>query len=93
MAAGVNRGLMVLEFFVILVAICLWWNELAENRVHFWCNDVTMVQVSNSFTSKSPQVKSLVYAFTLCCLKPNIFFLTGHMVRVDNEVVDCLRNR
>ncbi|XP_054839956.1 uncharacterized protein LOC129332750 [Eublepharis macularius] len=86
----VVRDLTFLEFFPILVAVFLWGHELANHVVHFWCDNMAVVQVVNSLTSKSVRVMSLVRAFTLKCLQLNILFRARHMPGVDNGVADTL---
>lgn len=58
---GYYVGILVfLEFFSILVAIWLWVDEIVNYTVHFWCNDLVLIQVINPLTSKSSRVVNLI---------------------------------
>lgn len=91
--AGVCRNLIFLELFPILVVVWLWGDQLANHSVHFWCDNLAMVQVLNSLISKSHRVMELVRTLTLRCLKFNVLFLARHLLGVDNGVADANRWR
>ncbi|XP_054843457.1 uncharacterized protein LOC129335043 [Eublepharis macularius] len=87
---GLTRDLTFLEFFPILVAVCLWGKDLANHSVHFWCDNMAVVQVVNSLSSKSRRVMRLVRVFTLQCLRLNILFRAKHVPGVSNCIADAL---
>lgn len=84
------RDLTFLEFFPLLVALHIWGGDLANRTVHFWSDNLAVVQVVNTLTSKSPRVMGLVREFTLLCLCFNILFLARHVPGVSNDVADAL---
>lgn len=79
-----------LTFFPVLVAVCIWGKELANQTVHFWMDNLAVVQVVNSLTSRSLCIMSLVRVFTLLCLQLNILFLAHHVPGANNSVADTL---
>lgn len=90
MTQGWSRDLAFLEFFPILVAVGCGGKEMANCTFHFWCDNMTIVHVINSLSSKSDRVMRLVHAFTLHILCLNLLFLTRHVLGVANGVTDAL---
>lgn len=86
----ISRDLTFLEFFPVLVSVQLWGGSLANRMVHFWIDNLAVLQVVNTLTSRSPCVMNLVCAFTLLCLHLNILFMTCHVPGVSNGVSDAL---
>lgn len=92
-AAGLTRDLTFLEFFPIVVSVYIWGSEMADKSVHFWCDNMAVVQVINSLSSKSGRVMNLVRAFTLKCLRLNLLFRARHVPGVANGVADALSRK
>ena len=84
------RVLTFLEFFPILVAVCIWRQLFANQRVLFWCDNQAVVRVVNRQASRSERVMRLVRKFVLTCLEANILFSARHIPGVDNDVADAL---
>lgn len=80
-------------FFPIIVAVWIWGEDMANRTVHFWCDNMAVVQVINSLSSKSDCVMGLVRAFTLCCLQLNLLFLAKHVPGIENGVADALSHK
>lgn len=62
---------------------------MADQFVHFWFDNMVIIQVINSLNSKLSLVMCLVWAFTLSCLMLTILFLARHVPGVDNGVADA----
>lgn len=45
--------------------------------MHFWCGNIALVKFFNLFTSRTSRMMSLVYTFTLYCLRFKICFCKG----------------
>lgn len=71
---GLTRDLLFLEFFPIVTAVWIWGEDMANHTIHFWCNNMAVVQVIISLSSKSERVMGLVREFTLHCLRLNLLF-------------------
>lgn len=93
MEQGWTRDLTFLEFFPILVAVLVWGEEMANCMVHFWCDNMVVVQVISSLLSKSVRLMKLVREFTLRCLDLNLLFLGRHVPEVVNGVTDALSHK
>lgn len=63
---------------------------MANHTMHFWCDNMAVVQVINSFSSKLDRVMCIVRAFTLCCLRLNLLVLVRHVSGVANGVAAVL---
>lgn len=63
---------------------------MVNHTIHFWGDNLAVVQVVNSLTSHSSLVMDLVRHFTLNCLRLNILFMARHVPGVCNRVADTL---
>lgn len=84
------RDLTFREFFPLLVAVQIWGRVLENQTVHFWTDNLVVVQVVNLLTTRSPRVMLLVRMFTLLCLCLNVLFLAHHVPGINNGVADAL---
>lgn len=50
---------------------------MSNKSVHFWCDNLVVVQIINSLMFQSPRVKALVREFMMICLRHSIFFKLG----------------
>ncbi|XP_053140582.1 uncharacterized protein LOC128340004 [Hemicordylus capensis] len=87
---GITRDLTFLELFPIVVAVHIWAESFKDSVVRFWCDNLAVVQIINSQTSKSQRVMGLVRALVLTCLRHNTLFTAQHVPGVQNEVADAL---
>lgn len=60
------------------------------HAVHFWCDNLAVVDIFNSLSSMSLRVRKLFWAFILHCLHFNILFVSRHVPRLENGVADAL---
>ncbi|CAN2388332.1 RNA-mediated [Pristimantis euphronides] len=57
---GLTKNLTLLELFPIVVAVELWSDRMANRRIRFWSDNMSVVQVVNSLSSSSLPVLSLL---------------------------------
>ena len=77
--SSLTRDLTFLEFFPILGALWLWSNECANSVFRFWCDNLTVVHIINTLSSRSKKVMRLVRTFVLRILQFNIIVHTQHI--------------
>lgn len=65
---------------------------MANTIAHCWCDNMAVVQVINSLSSRSERVMWLVRVFTLRCLH-NLLFLARHALGVANGVTDTVSRK
>lgn len=87
---GLVQDITVLELFPILVALKIWGDELCDKRLLFHCDNLSVVHIVNSMTSKSDKVMTLLRAITMCCLRLNIVIKAEHISGVKNVLTDSL---
>lgn len=95
MAAGVTgarpvcRNLTLL-LFLIVVALELWGEKLANKKVCFWTNNLSVAHCINKLSSSSLSALSLLHHLVLRCLTCNISFLAHDVLGVEFKVADAL---
>ena len=87
---GRTANITLLEYFPILVAVCIWGEQMRNKKVKFSCDNKPVVEIINRQTSKSPEIMVLVRAFTLKCLQLNLVFRAEHISGADNGIADSL---
>lgn len=90
---GMTRDLTFLELFPIHMVVCLWGKDMMNHTVHFWCDNLGVVHVVNSLTSRLTHVMGLVRKSVLLCLHFNILFLARHVPGCSNRVADALSHQ
>lgn len=85
-----QRNIAILEFFPIVLGVCLWHSELANKKVLFYSDNESVVQVINNQTSKDKGLLSLLRFLVLTCLKYNILFRARHIAGKENTQADRL---
>ena len=67
------------------------WPSVLRNKcITFNCDNLAIVHVINSKTSKESSVMFLLCKLVLCCLSNNILFKAYHVPRVHNLIPDKL---
>ena len=89
-ATGVTKIISLLEFFPIYVAISVWGNLLANKKIIFRSDNVGVVEILNSLSSKSDLIMQLVRPFVLMCLKHNILFRGEFIAGAVNDIADAI---
>ena len=87
---GITEDITVLELFPLLVCIHIWGPELRNKKIVFRCDNLAVVHIVNSMTSKSDKVMTILRAFTLQCLKFNVAVKAHHVSGKQNKICDSL---
>ncbi|XP_061196001.1 uncharacterized protein LOC133204278 [Saccostrea echinata] len=69
---GITRDMNLLELFPVVVAITLWQSHFANSMLVFHIDNMSVVHIINSLTSKWDRVMNLVRKLVLICLKSNV---------------------
>ncbi|KAJ1089976.1 hypothetical protein NDU88_003116 [Pleurodeles waltl] len=85
-----GRSIAFLELFLLIVAVCLWGQELRHSRVLFHVDSLTVVQAVNRQSARDAHVLQLRRVFVLQCLRNDIFFRARHVPGVNNDIADAL---
>ena len=87
---GITEDITVLELFPLLVSLYIWGNDLRNKKILFRVDNLAVVHIVNSMTSKSDHVMTILRAFTLKCLELNIAVKTQHLSGCFNQAADAL---
>ena len=87
---GITDDITVLELFPLLVSLHIWGSELRNKKLLFRVDNLAVVHIVNSMTSKSDNVMTILRAFTLKCLQLNIAVKAQHVCGCFNKPADCL---
>ena len=79
-----------LEFFPIVLGLCLWCSQLKNKRVVFITDNESIVYIINKQTAKDPKLLSLLRTLVLICLRNNILFRARHIKGARNILADSL---
>ncbi|KAJ1164253.1 hypothetical protein NDU88_004698 [Pleurodeles waltl] len=93
MAVGMERrgrSIAFLEFFPLIVAVCLWGGELSHSRVLFRVDNLAVVQMVNRQSAREAGLLQLLRVFVLHCLRNDIQFSAKHVPCVHNDIADAL---
>ena len=63
------------------------------SAITFWFDNMSMVHVVNTLSSKSVRVIGLIRAFTLRCSEYNIVFWACHIPGIENELAGALSHQ
>ena len=87
---GWTKDITFLEIFPFFVALHIWGNMLCNKKIKFSCDNMAVVHIINSMTSKSKLVMHVVRAIAIQCLKFNILLKAVHIEGTKNSVCDAL---
>jgi hypothetical protein len=82
-----------LELVPIVVAAHLWGHAWSRLRVQFLCDNMAIVNVLNSGTSKSHDIMHLLRLLALETCRHNFVFLAAHTPGRDNSAADIRHYR
>ena len=85
-----KHNITLLELYPIVLAVLLWGQELSNMCVEFHSDNLAVVEILNSQTSKILSIMVLVRLFVFKCLKHNIQFKLIHVPGVRNIIPDLL---
>ena len=80
----------VLEFYPIVLSLCLWGHRMRNQCVLFFTDNQSLVSVINKQTSKDAERMSFIRTMVLVCLQNNILFKAKHVVGRRNVLADRL---
>ena len=76
--------------FPLLVSLAIWGEQLRNKKILFRVDNLAVVHIVNSMTSKSEHVMTILREFTLQCLHLNIVVKAEHVSSSSNSVADAL---
>ena len=80
----------VKELLPIVLAVRLWAPLLTNSRILFMCDNMSIVDVINSHTSKDAAIMRLLRQFVVATMLNNILFAAKHIAGKSNSVADAL---
>lgn len=89
-AKGITADITTLELFPIYVSLCMWGKYLSNKKLKFMCDNMAVVVIINSMTSKSETVMIILHEITEICLWYNIFIKACHVPGTRNKLCDAL---
>ncbi|MES9882579.1 MAG: hypothetical protein ABW185_17050 [Sedimenticola sp.] len=87
---GLTKDITMLELFPILVALHIWGEELRNKKIIFNCDNIAVVHILNSMTSKSESVMILVRRLAIVCFQYNVVLKAKHVKGYTNSLCDAL---
>jgi len=85
---GLNIAL--LEIYPICLAIKLWGTDLANKCIMFNSDNMAVVHIINTFTSKDKNIMSILRIIVLDCMRNNILIKCTHIPGKINHLADLL---
>ena len=80
----------ILELYPIFLALTIWGSRLSNKCIMIRTDNLAVVHIINSFTSKDPHLILLLRHLVLTCLKHNIFIRSKHISGSKNLTADLL---
>jgi hypothetical protein len=87
---SLTKDITLLELFPIVIATVLFGSKIKNKKVHFNCDNQSVVCILNTMTSKSPLILSLVRILTMQCLRHNCLIKASHIAGSKNNIADAL---
>ena len=85
-----SRSIAFKELYAIAAAVTAWAPDLASKNILFHCDNMAVVEILGSGTSKCANIMTLVRYLFYVCAANNILLRTVHISGVDNGLADCL---
>lgn len=79
-----------LEFVPVVLALLVWGSQLRNKKIVLNIDNMALVQILNSQTSKSKPVMALMRPFVLSAMQNNIIFRARHIAGKTNEIADSI---
>jgi hypothetical protein len=87
---GILKDITFLESFPVVVALCIWGEQLKNKKIIFSMDNQSVVHIINKKSSKSVRVMSLVRHLVLSTLHYNIMIKALHIYGISNKIDDAL---
>lgn len=85
-----SLNIAILEFIPIVIALNIWAPNLENKCVRLDTDNMALVHIINSQTSKDPTIMILLRKFVLCLLENNILLRAYHISSANNAVSDAI---
>ena len=85
-----NMNIAVKELLPIVLAMQLWGSLMANSRILFICDNMSIVAVINSHTSKDAHIMRLLRQLAVATMLHNIHFASKHIPGKRNSTADAL---
>ena len=85
-----NMNIAVKELLPIVLAMQLWGSLMANSRILFICDNMSIVAVINSHTSKYAHIMRLLRQLVVATMLHNIHFASKHIPCKRNSTADAL---
>ena len=85
-----HRNIAILEFFPIVLSLCLWGEKMRNQSILFFTDNAALVHVINKQSCRDKTLMVFVRKLVLVCLEHNISFKAKHIPGVNNKLADCL---
>jgi hypothetical protein len=76
-----HRNIAILEFYPIVLSLCLWGHGMANRSVLFFTDNEALVYVINKQSCRDKTLMQFVRKLLLVCLQHNILFKAIHIPR------------
>ena len=88
--AWASSNIAIKELLPIMLAVQLWGCLMANSRILFMCDNMSIVAVLNSHTAKEPQIMQLLRRLVVSTMTHNIHFASKHIPGKINSAADAL---
>ena len=89
-ANWIGKNISALEFYPIVLSLCLWGDQLNNQCVLFFTDNEALVHVINRQSCRDPSLMVFVRELVSICLKHNILLKAKHLPGVHNTLADSL---
>ena len=84
------KNIAFLEFVAVVLALAVWGNRFQNKKIKFNIDNLALVEILNSQTSKSKRVMNLMGPFVLYTMQNNIIFHVQHVLGKVNCISDSI---
>ena len=85
-----HQNIAILEFYPIVLSLCLWGHRMANRSVLFFTDNEALVYVINKQSCRDKTLMQFVRKLVLVCLRNNILFKAKHIPGTYNRLADLL---
>lgn len=89
-ADWLNYNIAVLEFYPIVLSLCLWGHLMKNQCILFFTDNEAVMHAINKQSCKDKDMMFYVRKLVLICLKNNILFKAKHIRGIHNVLADSL---
>ena len=86
----IGLNIAILELYPIVLAIHVWGKFFSNKCIHIHSDNMAVVGVLNSSTSKEPTIMSLIRRLVLYTMSHNIYIKASHIPGASNTVCDLI---